>query len=44
MVVSGQTLSLVSDYMKIKGHAQVKYAVLFRQTWSEFNPDYMEEK
>lgn len=40
MVVSGSTLRLVSDYMKIKNPAEVKYAVLYKQPWSEFKPDY----
>ena len=40
MVVSGSTLKLVADYMKIKNPAEVKYAVLYKQPWSEFKPDY----
>ncbi len=40
MVVSGSTLKLVSKYMEIKNPAEVKYAVLYKQPWSEFTPDY----
>lgn len=40
MVVSGSTLKLVSKYMEIKNPAQVKYAVLYKQPWAEFKPDY----
>ena len=40
MAVSGSTLKLVSQYMEIKNPAQVKYAVLYKQPWSQFKPDY----
>lgn len=40
MVVSGSTLKLVKSYMDIKGPAEVKYAVLYKQPWAEFTPDY----
>lgn len=40
MVVSGSTLKLVKSYMDIKGPAEVKYCVLYRQPWAEFTPDY----
>lgn len=40
MVVSGSTLKLVDSYMQIKGPAKVKYAVLYKQPWAEFQPDY----
>lgn len=40
MAVSGSTLQLVSKYMEIKNPAQVKYAVLYKQPWAQFNPDY----
>lgn len=40
MVVSGSTLQLVSKYMEIKNPTQVKYAVLYKQPWAQFQPDY----
>jgi len=40
MAVSGSTLKLVSNYMEIKNPAEVRYAVLYKQPWAEFNPDY----
>jgi len=40
MVVSGQTLKLVSAYLAIKDPAEVKYAVLYKQPWAEFVPNY----
>ncbi len=40
MTVSGETLKLVSKYLKTKHPRQVKYAVLYQQPWSEFKPDY----
>ena len=40
MVVSGSTLKLVSAYMDIKSPGQVKYAVLYKQPWAAFTPDY----
>jgi len=44
MVVSGETLQLVSDYLAMKDPAEVKYAVLYKQPWTQFNPDYYGEK
>jgi len=38
MTVSGETLKLVSKYLKTKKPKQVKYAVLYRQPWSNFSP------
>ncbi|MFA6486554.1 MAG: phosphoribosyltransferase family protein [Candidatus Magasanikbacteria bacterium] len=40
MAVSGSTLKLVSKYMEIKDPKEVKYAVLYKQPWAEFKPDY----
>lgn len=40
MTVSGETLKLVSKYLKTKHPKQVKYAVLYKQPWSTFKPDY----
>lgn len=40
MTVSGATLELVSGYLKTKKPLSVKYAVLFKQPWSHFKPDY----
>jgi len=40
MVVSGSTLKLVKAYMEIKNPKEVKYAVLYKQPWAEFQPDY----
>ncbi len=40
MVVSGETLKLVSSYLAMKNPAQAKYAVLYKQPWSQFEPDY----
>ncbi len=40
MTVSGETLKLVSRYLHTKQPKAVKYAVLYRQPWSEFKPDY----
>ncbi|NCO05233.1 MAG: hypothetical protein GW939_03750 [Candidatus Magasanikbacteria bacterium] len=40
MVVSGSTLKLVSEYMGMKHPADVRYAVLYKQPWSQFEPDY----
>ena len=40
MVVSGSTLKLMDIYMHIKHPKEVKYAVLYKQPWSEFKPDY----
>ncbi len=44
MAVSGSTLQLVSDYMKIKNPAEVRYAVLYKQPWAAFDPDYYGKK
>ncbi|OGH90700.1 MAG: hypothetical protein A2479_00650 [Candidatus Magasanikbacteria bacterium RIFOXYC2_FULL_39_8] len=41
MAVSGSTLKLVSAYMDIKNPAEVRYAVLYKQPWAEFHPDYV---
>jgi len=40
MVVSGSTLKLMDMYMHIKNPAEVRYAVLYKQPWAEFTPDY----
>ncbi len=40
MVVSGSTLKLMDMYMHIKNPAEVKYAVLYKQPWAGFTPDY----
>lgn len=40
MVVSGETLKLVSNYLAMKHPAEVKYAVLYKQPWSQFQPSY----
>ena len=40
MAVSGSTLKLVSSYMDIKNPAEVKYAVLYKQPWAEFDTNY----
>lgn len=40
MVVSGSTLKLVKSYMEIKNPKEVHYAVLYKQPWAEFQPDY----
>ncbi len=40
MVVSGATLQTVSTYLDMKDTAEVKYCVLYKQPWSEFQPDY----
>lgn len=44
MAVSGSTLKLISAYMDIKNPAEVKYAVLYKQPWAEFDPDYYGKK
>ncbi len=44
MTVSGETLKLVSKYLKTKHPRQVKYAVLYQQPWSKFKPDYCGRK
>jgi hypoxanthine phosphoribosyltransferase len=40
MTVSGETLKLVSKYLKTKHPKQVKFAVLYKQPWSQFKPHY----
>jgi len=40
MVVSGSTLKVVSSYLGMKSPREVKYAVLYKQPWTEFHPDY----
>lgn len=40
MCVSGSTLKMMRDYMDMKQPQEVKYAVLYKQPWSEFTPDY----
>lgn len=40
MVVSGETLKLVSTYLQMKDPNQVKFCVLYKQPWSQFDPDY----
>ncbi len=44
MVVSGETLKLVSNYLGMKHPAVAKYAVLYKQPWSQFVPDYCGEE
>jgi hypothetical protein len=44
MVVSGETLKLVSDYLQMKDPKEVKYCVLYKQPWTQFNPDYYGEE
>lgn len=44
MVVSGETLKLVSSYLGMKNPAEAKYAVLYKQPWSQFQPDYCGEE
>ncbi len=40
MTVSGETLKLVSNYLKTKQPKEVRYAVLYKQPWTQFKPDY----
>lgn len=40
MTVSGETLKLVAKYLKTKHPKEVRYAVLYKQPWSQFKPDY----
>ncbi len=40
MTVSGETLKLVAEYLKTKKPKQVRYAVLYKQPWTQFKPDY----
>ncbi len=40
MTVSGETLKLVSVYLKTKRPKEVRYAVLYKQPWTQFKPDY----
>jgi len=44
MVVSGQTLRLVSDYLAMKHPAEVRYCVLYKQPWTQFEPNYFGEE
>ncbi len=44
MVVSGETLKLVSQYLSMKHPAEVKYSVLYKQPWSQFQPTYCGEE
>ena len=41
MAVSGSTLNLVSAYMDLKHPKEIKYAVLYKQPWAAFSPDYV---
>ena len=40
MTVSGETLKLVSNYLKTKHPQDVRFAVLYKQPWTQFQPDY----
>jgi hypoxanthine phosphoribosyltransferase len=40
MTVSGETLKLVAEYLKTKHPKEVRYAVLYKQPWTQFKPDY----
>lgn len=40
MTVSGETLKLVSSYLKTKKPKDVRFAVLYKQPWTQFKPDY----
>ncbi len=40
MTVSGETLKLVSKYLKTKKPREVRYAVLYKQPWTQFKPHY----
>lgn len=40
MVVSGSTLRMVSEYLAMKHPLEVRYSVLYKQPWTEFQPDY----
>lgn len=40
MAVSGSTLKVMKQYLEIKHPADVRYAVLYKQPWSTFEPDY----
>ncbi|OGH87985.1 MAG: hypothetical protein A3J93_02305 [Candidatus Magasanikbacteria bacterium RIFOXYC2_FULL_42_28] len=40
MAVSGSTLKMMKSYMDMKQPQEVRYAVLYKQPWSEFTPDY----
>ena len=44
MVVSGATLQTVSTYLGMKNPKDVKYVVLYKQPWSQFEPDYYGEE
>jgi hypoxanthine phosphoribosyltransferase len=40
MAVSGSTLQLVSDYLEMKHPAEVRFSVMYKMPWAEFEPDY----
>jgi uncharacterized protein len=40
VVVSGETLKTVQSYLEMKNAIEVRYCVLYKQPWSEFEPDY----
>ena len=40
MTVSGETLKLVAQYLQTKHPKEVRYAVLYKQPWTQFKPDY----
>lgn len=40
MVVSGSTLKMVSEYLAMKHPAEIRYSVLYKQPWTEFQPNY----
>ena len=44
MVVSGATLRTVSTYLGMKNPSEVKFAVLYKQPWTQFEPDYYGEE
>lgn len=44
MVVSGATLKTMSAYLEMKNPKQVKYVVLYKQPWTQFEPDYYGEE
>ena len=44
MVVSGATLKTISTYLEMKNPKQVKYVVLYKQPWTQFEPDYYGEE
>lgn len=44
MVVSGATLKTVHTYLQMKNPKEVKYVVLYKQPWAQFQPDYYGEE